>query len=138
VTNDITSYLLLPEQARWAKDRGFDGQCAHKNYNGRDLIRFCSKTSNSKCHGVKHLTFTVPTFEQFFDWVEENYNVVCEIHRQIKTGLGDFSYAYSVSKNVITRLPDNFIAAKGAFPDKRSARIAAVSEIIKHIDNLKK
>lgn len=138
MSNDITSYLLLAEQARWAKENGFDAKCAYyQPYfpDNREPQLFIVNTPgkagivNSSLH---ELAFTIPTFDQFFDWVEEKWGIRISVDR-VKTET-NVVYCFTIEGDGKS---DLFIQ-EDLFPDKRTARLAAVDAIIQYVDNLKK
>lgn len=130
MTQDTKDYLLLSEQARWAKEKGFDGECDYfirKTRYGKNPIRVSYPITNERYK--KYKAFTVPTFDQFFDWVEEKWNI------EIKQGLanGDKGNYYAHGWDFIE---SEHLWFSSYYPTKRSARIAACEAIITYINSL--
>lgn len=117
---NITDYLLLPEQAKWAEKMGFNGSC---NYTSMAFQKVPKKNSEL------NISFTIPTFDAFFDWVEEKWGILVQLYNDF-CGMWDCS---------VDKMPTD---SKGcvemifqySYKDKRDARIAAVEAIIKYIN----
>lgn len=127
--HNITDYLLLPEQARWAKEKGFDGECdyfTNDNHIKEPPVRASDTRKNKNYLSPSSY---VPTFDQFFGWVLKNWLI------GVSHG---FIY---VDGSVVIHVAINYYFGKepeyiyhNFFKEDREARIACVNAIIQYID----
>lgn len=73
---NITDYLLLPEQAKWAKEKGFNSHCSHMHIKQfpKDAPTYYILMISTGRDGVinsalESYNLAAPTFDAFFDWV---------------------------------------------------------------------
>lgn len=129
---NITDYLLLPEQAIWAKERGFDGECNFWADSLKTNISV-SPTGYSRNSACSNYNYAIPTFSQFFDWVEEKFGMIVSI----SNFFGEIEMSVDLEMRDKTKRWYKLISEDN-FKTKRAARIAAVGAIIKYInENIK-
>lgn len=66
-TFDITEYLVEPDIAKWAKERGFSDECARSCLHSY-LTYKQQKRAKIEC-------VNLPTFQQVFDWCEDKWGI---------------------------------------------------------------